>query len=128
MPKVFICYSRNDEGFVKQLTEDLEECGVTIWIDREKMGVGDPIVRSLSAAIDQVDYVVAVLSAASLTSHWARFELENAVNREVNERRVIVLPVVLDGSDLPPFLRDKNYADSLTKTNGERSSSDSRLQ
>jgi len=51
------------------------------------------------------------LSATSINSEWVERELRVALHREFRERKVVVLPILLHKIPMPPFLRDKNYAD-----------------
>jgi hypothetical protein len=52
-----------------------------------------------------------VISQHSVDSKWVKKELELALHRELQEDRVVVLPIVLDKAELPTFLRGKLYAD-----------------
>ena len=56
-------------------------------------------------------YFGAVLSSNSIGSEWVERELRIAMDRELKEGKVIVLPLLLEPVQIPPFLRDKVYAD-----------------
>jgi hypothetical protein len=62
-------------------------------------------------AIDMADFVVVVLSASSVKSSWVQHELEVAINNEITNRKVKVLPVLKDDCEIPGFLKAKRYAD-----------------
>ncbi len=55
-----------------------------------------------------------MLSKASVESEWCRKELSAALIRELDERHVLVLPVLVEDCQIPLFLRDKKYADFRT--------------
>ena len=55
-----------------------------------------------------------VLSKASVESEWCRKELSAGLVRELEERRVVLLPILLEDCAVPLFLRDKKYADFRT--------------
>jgi hypothetical protein len=55
--------------------------------------------------------LVVVLSKASVASEWCKRELTAGLLRELEEKRVVVLPVLLESCEIPLFLRDKKYAD-----------------
>jgi len=55
--------------------------------------------------------VLAVISKKSIESEWVRRELGAALVREFSEKKVVVLPLLLDYCQLPPFLLDKRYVD-----------------
>ena len=112
-PKVFISYSHTDESFVRMLLSDVEDLGISTWIDL-KLKVGDSLILSISDAIHTADYLIACLSKASVKSNWVQKELAIAMTLGINSKRVFVLPLLLNGidvSDIPTFLIDALYAD-----------------
>lgn len=117
MSSVFISYSHNDKLFTRKLALDLRDAGHTVWIDETNISVGDSIVEKLSDAIKNVDYIIAIISSVSVNSPWVKKELELASNRELNEKRVVLLPVLLNNVQLPGFLLGKSYLDFSDKNN-----------
>ncbi len=55
--------------------------------------------------------MLVVLSRASVESEWCKKELSSGLIRELEEKRVVVIPVLIEECEIPPFLRDKLYAD-----------------
>ena len=55
-----------------------------------------------------------VISRHSANSKWVKKELELALQRGLQEDRVVVLPIVLDDTELLIFLTGKLYADFST--------------
>jgi TIR domain len=55
-----------------------------------------------------------VLSKASTESEWCKKELSAGLLRELEERRVVVLPILIEDCEIPIFLRGKLYADFRT--------------
>jgi hypothetical protein len=51
MSEAFISYSRADSAFADKLTDDLEERGIPVWIDRESIEGGAAWRASISKAI-----------------------------------------------------------------------------
>ena len=49
--------------------------------------------------------------SASIDSPWVTRELDIASNREIEEGRVVVLPLLVEKVDLPGFLKGKFYGD-----------------
>ena len=111
MSSLFISYSHKDKQFVKRLATNIRDAGHTVLIDERDILVGDSLTESISNAIDSVDFVAAIISSDSLNSQWFKKELDLATNREIDEKRVIVLPILLDDVELPGFLKGKHYAD-----------------
>ncbi len=85
--------------------------GVRPWIDEAELFIGDSLIEKISQAIDQVDYLAAILSPRSVGSSWVRQELEQAMTNQLDIGTVRVLPLLLEKCDLPGFLRGKLYAD-----------------
>lgn len=105
-PGVFISYSHRDEGFVVALVEGLRQLNLRVWIDRVELAIGDSLVSAISEAILAQDFVVAIVSEHSVSSGWCQKELSLAMNRGINDRQVVVLPVRLGDVDMPASLTD----------------------
>jgi TIR domain len=116
-PSVFISYSHADKLFVCQLAADLMVLEIKVWVDEAELRVGDSLVSKISAAIDRVDFLAAVLSPHSVGSRWVQEELEQALERQIGGRRLTVLPLILQDCDIPGFLRTKLYADFRGEAN-----------
>ena len=74
------------------------------------MRIGDSLIEKISAAIHDTDFVAAVISQHSVKSTWVKKELSLAMTKEINGKRVVVLPLLVEKCDLPFFLSDKLYA------------------
>jgi DNA-binding response OmpR family regulator len=110
-PFVFVSYSHADCGFVDKLVSDLTASGHSLWIDRAEIQIGDSLIDRISRALQKVDYVLAIISRASVRSSWVRHELKLAMSREIEGGRVIVLPAIIEDIEVPEYLKDKYYAD-----------------
>ena len=108
---VFISYSHQNKDFVDALAAELVRHRARVWLDRWELSVGDSIIERVQSAITEASALIVVLSKASVESEWCKKELSSALLRELDEKRVVVLPVLLEDCDIPLFLRDKLYAD-----------------
>lgn len=108
---VFISYSHIDREFVDKLGAHLVKANASVWIDRWELNVGDSIINKVQEAIEGSDALLVVLSEASIHSEWCNKELTSGLLRELEEKRVVVLPLLLEDCKIPLFLRDKMYAD-----------------
>lgn len=113
MSKVFLSHNHADKPFTRRLAGDLRQAGHTVWIDEAEINIGDSLIDKIRAGLDEVDFVAAVLSEKSIDSPWVQRELEIASNREIEERRVVVLPLMVQKVPLPGFLKGKFYADFI---------------
>ncbi|MGK3123426.1 toll/interleukin-1 receptor domain-containing protein [Candidatus Pantoea formicae] len=111
MASVFLSHNSNDKPFVRRLASDLQEHGHVVWIDEAEINIGDSLIGKIREGLDKVDYVAVVLSNNSISSQWVQRELDISSNREIAEKRVILLPLLLERVDLPGFLLGKRYGD-----------------
>lgn len=111
---VFISYSHQDREFVDQLAAQLVQYKVNVWLDRWELHVGDSLTSRIQEALTDASALLVVLSPASVNSDWFKRELNAGLVRELDERRVVVLPVLKVDCEIPLFLRDKLYADFRT--------------
>lgn len=111
---VFISYSHQDGEFAENLAAQLIRKNVHVWIDKWELRVGDSIIDKIEAAVDGASALLVILSEASVESEWCRKELSAGLLRELEERRVVVLPILIQDCKIPLFLRGKLYADFRT--------------
>src|SRR5271163_1970376 len=71
-------------------------------------------VGRVQSAIQESSALLILLSKASVQSEWCKKELNAGLMRELDEKRVLVLPVLLEDCEMPIFLREKMYADFRT--------------
>ena len=109
--RVFMSHASEDKPTARLLADGLRSRGVGVWLDEAEMRVGDSLLARISEAIGSVEYVVALLSDASVTSPWVQKELSIAMHDEIAGSRVKVLPVRISGVQMPTFLLDKLYID-----------------
>jgi len=121
MSSVFLSHSHADKPFARRLAADLRIAGHTVWIDEAEIRIGDSLVAKIREGIDQVDFVAAIISSNSVASEWVTRELDIASNREMKERRVVVLPLLVERVPLPGFLEGKLYADFVDAANYQAS-------
>ncbi len=111
MSSIFLSHSHADKPFARKLAADLRKAGHAVWIDEAEINIGDSLIEKIRDGLDQVDFVAAILSSASIASPWVTRELDIASNREMEEKRVVVLPLLLEPVELPGFLKGKFYGD-----------------
>jgi hypothetical protein len=109
--KTFLSYSHKDKDFVDQLYRRLVEERIAVWMDRIELNVGDSLLDRIQTAITESGYLAVVLSKSFVKSEWCKTELNAGLVRELDGRRVVVLPILKEKCEIPPFLRSKLYAD-----------------
>jgi hypothetical protein len=84
--------------------------GIDVWLDRFDIDVGDDVHEKIVQGVVDADYVGVLLTASSLASAWVTEELSLAKQRELEERNVILLPLLFEPLTLPLHLRKRKYA------------------
>lgn len=110
-PSAFISYSSRDKQFAEKLAVDLRNRNLGVWFADWEIKVGDSLMKKIGGGIRENDFLIVILSPESVRSEWVAKELAEAMQKEIKEKRVVVLPALKEVCDLPPFLSDKRYAD-----------------
>lgn len=110
-PSVFLSHSSKDKAFVSRLATDLKSRGVPVWFDQWELKVGDSLTEKIEQGISQSGWLAVVISRNSASSDWVQKELRAAQARELRDKNVFVLPIIIDDCEIPLFLLDKLYAD-----------------
>lgn len=108
---IFISYSHKDSQFADKLAHQLVQHDVRVWLDKWELHVGDSLISRIQQAITGASALLVILSRSSVSSPWCEKELNSGLLRELEERRVVVLPILLQDCQIPLFLREKLYAD-----------------
>ena len=107
----FISHSAKDKPFVRKLAADLVANGVKVWLDEQRILVGDSIPEKIAQGLAESDFFLIVVSQNSVASSWVKKELSNVLVHEIERRKVTVLPIKLDDALMPDSINDKLYAD-----------------
>lgn len=113
-PTVFLSHSSQDKLFVRKLAHDLQDKQVKPWLDEREILVGDSLHGRIAEGIEKTDFLILVLSDASIKSGWVEREVNAALMKELDKNNIVILPVLKDpiGKEkIPSLLRDRVYAD-----------------
>ena len=110
-PRVFISYARSDgEQFATDLRQRLLAVHIPLWQDRVGMEGGRDWWQQITEALDQVEFMVLVMTPAAMQSPMVRKEW-----RYARQQGVCVYPVkgipTLDFASLPHWMRDAHFYD-----------------
>lgn len=109
--KIFISHSSKDKQFARWLSVDLANLGHKPWLDEWQIKVGQSIPSRISEGLQESDVVVVVLSPNSVESGWVEREWQAKYWDEVSEKRIMVIPAMLQDCVIPMLLKTKKYAD-----------------
>jgi hypothetical protein len=108
---VFISHSSKDKPIIRQLATDLKSEGIDVWLDEQRILVGESISEKIGQGLAESDYFIIAISEHSVQSEWVKKELNNAIVNEIEKRKTIILPIKLSDVEIPTLIRDKMYAD-----------------
>lgn len=111
MSKIFISHSSIDKEFAKELSKNLIELGHEIWLDEWRIKVGESIIEEVQKGLDDSEVMVIVLSKSSVQSSWVEREWKAKFWQEMETKKTLILPILIEDCEIPTLLRDKKYAD-----------------
>ncbi|MBW2467019.1 MAG: toll/interleukin-1 receptor domain-containing protein [Deltaproteobacteria bacterium] len=94
----FISYSDKNREFALKLYEDLQDHGVRCWLTTENLKKRDRIHAVTDAAVKMHDKIILILSEDSIDSDWAENNYTQAIEKEIESGKTVLVPVVLDDS------------------------------
>ena len=94
--RVFVSHhhSPDEDRFTARLVADLKAAGADVWVDDEGI-TSEDFVRKISEGLAGRQWLVLVMTPASVASPWVQREVNTAFN-EVTARRMLgVIPIVM---------------------------------
>ena len=92
----FISYSSKDQDFAERLHADLQSKGVRCWFAPEDLKIGEKFWHRIDESIRLYDKLLVVLSQHSVESEWVEREAMAALEKEQQQRKVVLFPITLD--------------------------------
>ncbi|MEM1149836.1 MAG: toll/interleukin-1 receptor domain-containing protein [Pseudomonadota bacterium] len=108
---IFISYNHSDKDTAEALARILVQAKQNVWIDQWELNAGDSLIEKIEDALGGADAILVLLSKNSTQSEWCKKELRSGLVRELEEKSVLVIPIVLDDCEIPLFLREKLWID-----------------
>jgi hypothetical protein len=119
---IFLSHSSLDkEEYVSELSDKLEDKGLNIFEDVKVFQIGQSQTEMMNMGILNSRFVVVFLSSNFIESGWSDYEFKSFLNREINEKRIIILPIWHNVSfeevqNYNPYLVDKFALDTAKYT------------
>ena len=110
-PSLFLCHASEDKPFVDKLIRELDRYALYAWYDRREILVGDSIVEKINSGLGASDFLVAVLSPRSVAKRWVVREMSSTLMRQLNDRGIKILPILIETCEIPTLLADIKCAD-----------------
>ncbi|HZF13273.1 MAG TPA: TIR domain-containing protein [Thermoanaerobaculia bacterium] len=116
----FIGHSRGDRDAADWVQRRLEQRPASYWCDATEISPGERWREKLDHEIASSDYVVVFLTPNVVSSKWLADELCSS-SGELEQKKVTVIPVLLEDCELPRELMKWQTFDCRTHRNAELS-------
>lgn len=116
---VFVSHASEDKAAVAiPLAEALHSRGVTAWLDKAELRIGDSLRRRIDQGIRSSRFAVVILSERYFSKGWPQYELDGIVTSSVDGRQSL-LPIWHgvsrdDVASQSPSLADKLARDTTS--------------
>jgi hypothetical protein len=110
---VFLSYAHTDadKKFVSVLHERLKRDGVECFFDEKSLAPGSNFVLQISAAIDECNYLVMIMSCAYFSARFAPIEWSAVLSEDPTNERGRLVPLLFEECDRPALIKPLSYID-----------------
>lgn len=110
-PTVFLSHSSKDRAIVERVGEELRRMALKPWLDVQQIAPGERIPQKLSTALASAGYFLIFWSSSAANSRWVQSEVDAAFFRWADNQSILIIPVLLDNSELPELLKPISHLD-----------------
>jgi len=116
---VFISHASEDKPAVAiPLAEALQERGVTAWLDKAELRIGESLRRRIDQGLAASRFAVVVLSPSYFAKGWPQYELDGIVTLSVAGRQNL-LPIWHDLGHADVMAKSPSLADKLARSTAD---------
>lgn len=105
--KVFLSYDEGDKAVARRLAEALHDAGLDVWFDEWELYYDDSIILRTEEGVAASDVLLVLLSQKSVKSNWVQKELNLFLARELNDRAITLIPILIEDCKVPSVLADR---------------------
>lgn len=114
--RVFLSFATEDRDFSKRIARQLERSGLDVWFSESELFPGDSMLDKIGKAVSSSDYIFLIVSKNSMKSDWVNSEFSKYMINELVTRNVTIVPILVDDSEVPAYLRGYQTLDLRSKT------------
>jgi hypothetical protein len=104
--QAFISYNKQDQQAAQEIALYLTADGVGVWYDEWEVSAGDSIVGDVEAGLQNCTHFVILWSTNAAKSGWVKKELASVLTKAIASGKPTIIPVLLDGTELPVLISD----------------------
>ncbi len=78
---------------MRPLAHALRARNIEVWYDEFSLKLGDSIRQMIDRGLNQSRYGIIILSKAFFAKRWPQYELDGLINREIDGRNKVILPL-----------------------------------
>ena len=122
-PLIFLCHAKEDIDHARSCYDHLKEAGFDPWLDEKNILPGQNWNLEIQKAMDQADFALILLSKGSIKKRgFLNKEILWALDKqkEMLEDDIFVIPIKLDGCQLPRSLSSFQAVDLFGSNGMER--------
>ncbi|HEY3367528.1 MAG TPA: toll/interleukin-1 receptor domain-containing protein [Symbiobacteriaceae bacterium] len=117
LSEVFLSHNHKDKPWVRELHDALQQQGVgDIFLDEYAIDPGERLIPALEQGLADTRMLVLVWSASAAGSRWVGLEREMGLVNHLAGVTARVVPILLDDTPLPGFLRLFVHEDARSRT------------
>jgi tetratricopeptide (TPR) repeat protein len=116
---VYFSYRSTDRLWALSLVARLEGAGYKVFLDQRDLVPSDVLTGQLQEALARSHSAIVLVSRGWLESSWCRAALDVLVTRAAEEPAFRLVPLRLDDSELPVFLRSRLWIDFSERQRAE---------
>jgi hypothetical protein len=109
--QVFLSYATGDRAVAEKIATALTRAGLRVWFDTWELASGDSIAERIEQAVSSSDLLLVLLSRRSVESQWVQKELGAALERELKDRAITVIPALIEDCEVPAALARRVFID-----------------
>lgn len=109
--RIFISYARNDtdKNFAVNLCGGFIKENIAYWFDEGEISAGASLPQSIKDAIDGATHFIPIMTQDYFESEWCLKELKYAHDKQKEEKREVIIPILAKPCKIEGDLKDIIY-------------------
>lgn len=110
--RTFVSYARKDRDFVSKLCREFINNNIAYWHDEAEITAGNILTPKIKDAIEESTHFILIMSKSYFESEWCLRELDYVLNKQKEENREIIIPILVENCDIDDRIKDIRFIDA----------------